>query len=110
MQTASHMMRYPLTILYLLYLASCSPSYHEQKADKEIYAILKRSEKHVFGKSSNFSIDTKYSSLPPSALTANKLLKESQSKGKLTITVDQALDIAVNQSREFQSEKEGALY
>ncbi len=96
-------------LLVPLLVVGCSAGHHEKKADAQVYQILKKAEKHVFGKSKGFSIDTKYSGKKPSEIKAAQLLAESQSGGVLTLNIDQALSYAAINSREYQSEKE-SLY
>jgi len=90
-------------------LTSCSGKHLTKKADEQVYQILKKAEKHVFGKSQDFNIDTKYSGIKSNDIQASDLLKESQSGGKLSLSIDQALNYAAANSREYQSEKE-SLY
>ena len=48
-------------LLIPVILVGCSARQHQKKADAQVYQILKKAEKHVFGKSRGFTIDTKYS-------------------------------------------------
>ena len=96
-------------LLPILLLIGCSASQHEKKADKQVYQILKKAEKHVFGKSKDFTINTKYSNKKPSEIQASQLLEESQSSGELKLNIDKALSYAAKNSRQYQSQKE-ALY
>lgn len=95
----------PLLLIPLL-LVGCSAGHHHKKADEQVYQILKQAEKHVFGKSKAFTVDTKYSNRNPNDIEASQLLAESQSGGELTLNIDQALSYAASNSREYQSQKE----
>gem|GEM_PF-5489000 len=44
------------------FLLGCSTSQQHKKADMQVYQILEKAEKYVFGKSEEFTINTKYSS------------------------------------------------
>lgn len=90
-------------------LTSCSPTQQSKKADAEVAKILQRAEKVVFGKSKEFTIDTKYSGKKPSQIKAPHLLAQTQIGGEMTLTIDQALTYAAKNSLEYQAEKE-ALY
>lgn len=96
-------------LLVPVFLVSCSAGQHQKNADSQVYQILKRAEKHVFGTSKDFSVDTKYSNLKTKEVNASQLLAESQSGGELTLSIDQALSFAAENSQEYQSQKE-ALY
>jgi len=87
-------------------LVGCSAGQHKNKSDTQVYQILKKAEKHVFGKSKGFTINTKYSSKDTSTVEASQLLAESQSGGELTLNIDQALSYASLNSREYQGQKE----
>lgn len=96
-------------LLAPIILVACSAGQHQKNADAQVYQILKKAEKHVFGNSKDFSIDTKYSNLKTSDVQSAQILAESQSGGELTLTIDQALSYATRNSQEYQSQRE-ALY
>ena len=82
---------------------------YEKNTDKEVYDILKKAEKHVFGKDKDFTINTKHSNKTAQNTTHNQILAETQQADVLTLNIDQALSYAAKNSREYQSQKE-ALY
>ncbi|MDQ8190680.1 TolC family protein [Roseibacillus persicicus] len=94
------------TTLTLLALFGCSADYYEKQADKDVYQILKTVEKDIFGESSQFSIASGKSSKEQQALTPVKILNDRKSTEKVRLSLNQALDYAVANSREYQSEKE----
>ncbi|WP_411847184.1 TolC family protein [Roseibacillus persicicus] len=94
------------TTLTLLALSGCSADYYEKQADKDVYQILKTVEKDIFGESSQFSIASGKSSKEQQALTPVKILNDRKSTEKVRLSLNQALDYAVANSREYQSEKE----
>ena len=87
-------------------MVGCSAIQHKKNADKEVYEILKKTEKHVFGKEKSFTIATKHSKKNIDNTTHNDILAETQQTGLLELDINQALDYAAKNSREYQSEKE----
>lgn len=96
-------------ILPLFLVCGCGASYHKKKADKDVYAILGKIEKDIFGSSSNFTIDTETSKKKPSEITAKAILNRKHTTKKIRLNIDSTLDYAIKNSREYQSEKE-SLY
>jgi len=92
-------------ILAASLLVGCSVNHYKKQADKDVYAILQQVENDIFGRSSGFSIDSKNASA--SNDTAEKILRSRSTKKKVTFNIDQAIDYAIKNSREYQSEKEG---
>ena len=88
-------------------LVGCSADYHKKQADKDVYAILQQVENDIFGSSSGFSIDSKNSSASNGNNTAEKILRNRSTGEKMTLNIDQAINYAIKNSREYQSEKEG---
>ena len=96
-------------IIFLFFaglLPGCSPSQQKKKADGEVYQVLQKAEKVVFGKSKQFTIDTKYSNKKPSQIKAPHLLAQSQRGGEMSLNIDEALTYAAKHSREYQTQKE----
>ena len=105
-----------LTSIYILgslgttiSIIGCSASQYEKQADKEVYDILKKAEKHVFGEEKAFTIDTKHSKKTAENTTYNQILTETQKAEVISLNIDQALSYAARNSRDYQSQKE-ALY
>jgi outer membrane protein TolC len=93
-------------IFFLCLLTGCTSNYYEKQADKDVYAILQTVEKDIFGEASEFSIESPNSTPEARAVTPKKILSERSSGKKLRLTLDEALDYAVTNSRQYQSEKE----
>ncbi|MGJ8655000.1 MAG: TolC family protein [Akkermansiaceae bacterium] len=93
-------------LLVPFFLMGCSAGQQQKKADAQVYQILKKAEKSVFGKSKDFTIDTNYSRKKPKNINASQLLEDSQRGGQLTLNIDQTLDYAAKHSRDYQSQKE----
>jgi len=96
-------------LLVPLILVGCSAAQHKKNADREVYKILKEAEKHVFNRETSFTIENKHSNKTHENTTHSQILKETQQTGVLSLNIDQALDYAAKNSREYQSQKE-ALY
>jgi len=88
-------------IFALVFLGGCSAGHYQKKADKDVYAILRKVEDDIFGRSSGFSIDS-----TSGKATAAGILKKRSSGKRLKLSLDQALSYAIKNSREYQSEKE----
>ncbi|MEJ6580970.1 MAG: TolC family protein [Akkermansiaceae bacterium] len=92
--------------LVLSLLSGCTSDYYRKQADKDVYGILKKVEQDIFGTNSEFSIDTPNSGKKTGEVTSRKVLNGRSKGAKVTLTLDQALDYAIKNSREYQSEKE----
>ena len=87
-------------------LAGCTTSYYRKGADKDVYSIIEQAERDVFGKASSFTIETAYSGTKTDEVLAEELVQERQQPDTLFLTLNEALDLAVKNSREYQTEKE----
>ncbi len=94
------------TFLAFALSSGCSAGHYKKQADKDVYAILKKVENDIFGESSEFSIDTPNSAKESKDVTSGKVLASRSKGGKMTLSLDQALEYAIKNSREYQSEKE----
>ena len=105
-ENAVSSMKYVHLIGLSLLVANCSPQQYRAQADKEVYSILKKAEKHVYGKSKNFSINNEYSSRDPQSVKSDEILQKSLSGGTLTLSIDQAISYGSRYSRDYQGQKE----
>jgi outer membrane protein TolC len=87
-------------------VAACKTSYYHKKADKEVYQIIEDIENQVFGKTNTFSIDTAFSSRKPSEIEPAEIIESRQEAAKRKLNIEEALELAIQNSREFQTEKE----
>ena len=83
--------------------------FHRSRADSRVYAIIESVEKDILGKTSDFKIDTKYSARNPNGVSAQEILDDRSRFKTETLTLDKAIDVAVAQNRNYQSQKE-SLY
>ncbi len=96
-------------ILGLLLLSAgpgCSRRHYRQSADRQTYRIIRQAEEQVFGRTNAFSINTPFSDREPATLHPDELIGERSASEKRVLNLDQALDLAVQHSREYQTQKE----
>lgn len=95
-----------LLLAAALFLNGCSAAYHRRQADREVYSIVQSAEKQVFGHQREFSVDTPYSGRPPHEIPAGEIIEDRQRADALLLSLDQAIALAVQNSRQYQTEKE----
>lgn len=84
----------------------CTSKQYAKRADKETYRIIAQKEAAIFGRTNEFTIDTKYSSIDPYELKAQHIISERLETGDKLLTLPDALEVAVQNSREYQLNKE----
>lgn len=90
-----------------LFLAGCSSTYYREKADQQVYEILSQKEFGLFGKTNEFSIDTKYSQRDPDDIPAMELITGRKLDGtNVTLNLNAAIDMAFDRNRNYQTRKE----
>ncbi|HNQ87135.1 MAG TPA: TolC family protein [Verrucomicrobiota bacterium] len=95
-----------LGVLVLGLVAGCSTAHYRRSADKEVYGILHGVEQQVLGRTNAFTIDTPYSGRDPKTIAPEEIIDGRSAANRLKVNLDQALDLAVRGSREYQGEKE----
>jgi outer membrane protein TolC len=90
----------------LVLLVGCSTGRYRRQADQEVYAIVQQAEQEVFGHTNAFSIDTPYSSRTPDSILAREIVDDRLQTNRRVLTLPAVLDLAVRQSRDYQSQKE----
>ncbi len=90
----------------LAFCTSCSTSHYRKSADREVYQIVEQAEQEVFGKSTSFTITTPYSDRKPAEVRAEEIIKRRQEANARKLTIEEALALAVKNSREYQTAKE----
>jgi hypothetical protein len=93
-------------LLIAVLVAGCSTAQHRRGADKEVYRIIESVESQIFGVTNEFSIETAYSHRDPAAILPGELIEDRLAEGRRILTLEEALDLAVQQSRRYQTEKE----
>jgi outer membrane protein TolC len=92
--------------LSLLFGSGCSNTHYRRSADKEVYGIIQKIDKQVFGRTNVFTIDTPFSGRDPKTIPPSEIIAERTATNRLILNLDQALDLALKNSREFQTQKE----
>jgi outer membrane protein TolC len=95
----------------LLFWEGCSTSYYKKAADKETYAAIDQKGKGIPNMDQHFTIDqtnkVSLEGLPIATEVEEALGKDGESeRGAGIISLEKALDIAVHNSRTYQSAKE----
>lgn len=71
-----------------------------------MYGIIQAAEQKVFGHTNRFTIDTPYSGRDPATLRPEEVLAEREETNTHRLNLEQALNLAVQQSREYQTQRE----
>lgn len=87
-------------------LTGCTAAFHRRSADKETYKIIQQKEKAALGHTNAFSIDTRYSSRKPEEIKAPEIITDRLREARQTLSLQDALRIAVESSRQYQLRKE----
>jgi outer membrane protein TolC len=90
----------------LLLLSACSSAHYRQAADTQVYRAIQQYENQVFGHTNDFTINTRFSDRDPQLIPPTEIIADRQSTNTLAINLEEALDIAVEHSRDYQSQKE----
>jgi outer membrane protein TolC len=98
-----------LAVIGALALVACKTSYYRDKTDRDVYAILDQIQADLFGKEEDFTIDTRYSERDVDQVTREEILADRSLQQAMEINVDRALELAIEGSREYQTQKE-SLY
>jgi len=87
-------------------LCGCTAKYHREKADREAYSIIEDAERAVLGEGTEFTIDTHYSPRTPGEIDSGEIVGDRMAERRLEINLVDALTLAVENSREYQTRKE----
>lgn len=90
-------------------LVACKSAYYKKKTDKEVYSIIEQIESDLFGESDEFTINTRYSDRKPDDISPQEIIDDRNKKEVQHIDVDSALQLAIENSRDYQNQKE-SLY
>ena len=91
--------------LWALVFPGCT-SYYRRSADQEVYRIIQQKEKSALGHTNAFSIDTPYSQRKPGEIKAQEIIEDRMREAKQTVTLRDALRIALGNNRQYQLRKE----
>lgn len=90
-------------------LVACKSSYYKKKTDKDVYSIIEQIEADLFGESSEFTVDTRFSERSAEDISSQEIIDDRNIKEERAIDVNKAIDLAIEYSREYQNQKE-SLY
>lgn len=93
-------------LLLVLWAVGCSTSHYRKSADNAAYQVLERVEAHIFGRTNAFNIDTEWSARDPQEIAPTEIIENRQAGEHLALNLEQALDLAVATSRDYQNQKE----
>ncbi len=104
---AGHFAKWIAALLFCaLVWSGCTAAHHRRAADKEVYGIVQQAEWQIFGKTNQFGIDTAYSARKPKEILPSELIEDRLQTNRRMLTIENALDLAVHNSRNYQAEKE----
>lgn len=89
-----------------LLLAGCTAGSYRRSADERNYQIIQQAEAQVLGRTNEFTIDTPYSHRKPAEILPEELIEDRLRTNRHVLTVDEAIDLAMRNSREYQRSKE----
>jgi outer membrane protein TolC len=92
--------------LLTLLLVGCSTAHHRNAADQEVYGLISGAQRQVLGLTNGFTIDTRYSARDPHTILPAEIIEDRTGTNSRTLTIEQALELAVQNSREYQTRKE----
>lgn len=86
----------------------CSRRHYREAADTQVYQLIRQAETKVFGRTNPgpFSISTRFSGRPPESIHPDEILADRSSTNRRVIRLEEALNLATRQSREYQTQKE----
>ena len=90
----------------LLANAGCSKGHYRKAADQQTYRILQAYENKVFGRTNAFTIETAFSGRDPKSVSPAEIIDNRQATNRRVLHLDDVLDLAVRNSREYQTQKE----
>ena len=89
-----------------LLLAGCTARQYRRTADDRNYQIIAQTEARVLGQTNAFTIDTAYSHRRPAEILPEELINDRIRTNRRVLTVEDALELAMANSREYQRAKE----
>ena len=96
---------FALPLFCVLVLSGCTAKHYRERADKEVYGILQQAHRQVFGTNSAFTAEI-LTSPDPAKITPDEVIGERNAAGTRDLTIDEALELAVRNSRRYSTEKE----
>ncbi|RME90556.1 MAG: hypothetical protein D6766_13085, partial [Verrucomicrobia bacterium] len=98
--------RAAFALLVVFLIGGCSSAKYRERADRQVYQLIQQAQKQVFGRTNRFDIDTRWSGRDPREIAPEEVFADRAATNELRIDLQQALDLAVRNSREYQLQKE----
>ncbi len=92
--------------LILFLGVGCSKKHYENAADRQVYRIVQDFEQKIFGHTNAFTVDTPFAGRDPKSVTPAEILENRQATNSRVLHLDDVLELAVHNSREYQTQKE----
>ena len=93
-------------MLALLLMAGCTARQYRQQADKSVYRIIDQAERQVLGTNTGFSIERDGGPVDWKNLQPEELIHNRNATNERGITIDEAVNLAIANSRRYQTERE----
>jgi len=87
-------------------LVGCTAKHYRKSADTEVYRIVQEKQKVALGQTNAFSIDTPYSHRKADDIKAPEIIADRTREAKETLSLPDALRMALENSRDYQLRKE----
>jgi outer membrane protein TolC len=94
------------SFIIIPFIVGCSTTAHREKADDAVSKIVAEVEEQLFGKPSDFSIKTAYTDRNPNDISVDEIFDDRDRNSRNVLFIDDAIEMAVNQNRQYQREKE----
>src|SRR6185436_20746749 len=93
-------------LIVAVLLAGCTARQYRRSADKEVYKIIQEKQQAALGQTNAFSIDTPYSQRQLADIKAQEIIEDRTREAKQTLSLPDALRIALENNRQYQLRKE----
>ena len=90
----------------MLFFAGCTAARYRAAADREVYGILEEAHLQVFGTNAPLTLQQITASPDPQAITPAEVIGERNAQGTRSLSIDEALEMAIHNSRRYSTERE----
>lgn len=90
----------------VLLWTGCTSKAYRKRADNEVYKIVAQVEEDLFGRTSDFTIETPYTDRDPEDVSVEEIFADRDRETEIVLSIEEAIDTAIRQSRTYQTEKE----
>ena len=103
---ANHQIHLLVFASFSLFCIGCSSTAYRKNADRDVYRIIADVEESIFGKTSDFTINTEHADRKPKDVAVEEIFEDRNREERVTLSIDEAIQLAVNNNRQYQGEKE----